>query len=591
MAKPSTLPEWDTTQVNSIAPDATHKDQGWLAPGGVPEKPPFQTFNYWQNQVYRWMKYLDEATTPTASIADLKAISYIPDDGQIFSVVGYYTSTENKPWFFKWVAASTETDDGGEYIELDSVPATGRFHRLFNYEDASPDMWGCKVDITTDDTVAFNKYLTAQAITTGYGGAKLNVGEMHLNSEISPLVNISGGWRSLCYITGQGAGIGTIFNLANADQRTFENIVFRRCSIAIAVTQSTTTNTHYKNLEFSLCDIAIDVGGSWNNFIVDCMALAMNPGGTCFKWSGNYNYNSKIVRTVVGGNSTTRDTVGIDFSGGSLLIESCDIESNLHAIKTSGNDVVNIKNCHFEGDDYIFFDASVVEEMNGCSITLRQGFTDGTCEIKSMKNTLIVTPVDIIPLKGVYIDYIDHATQFVASGSRLITKTTPVDNYQSVAQTENTNRNLTGASGATPPTGYAATGSPSFSYPTDTTFVFDNAPLAVLAGGSASGIRFDKYGSESFWVVFNAKLEAGSTVTIATDVRNYAGANIGGFSHTIDQVDLMDPTGVNEICAKYELTDVSAFKTFVSITISTGHTLSIQNLKIMRDYHRGYIAP
>lgn len=56
MAKPSKLPDWDTTEVNSTEPDTTHKEQGWLAPGGIPEKPPFQTFNYWMNLAWKWIK-------------------------------------------------------------------------------------------------------------------------------------------------------------------------------------------------------------------------------------------------------------------------------------------------------------------------------------------------------------------------------------------------------------------------------------------------------------------------------------------------------------------------------------------------------
>lgn len=55
MAKPTVLPIWDTDETNSIVPDAAHKLDGWLAPGGVPEKPPFQTFNFWQNAVYKWI--------------------------------------------------------------------------------------------------------------------------------------------------------------------------------------------------------------------------------------------------------------------------------------------------------------------------------------------------------------------------------------------------------------------------------------------------------------------------------------------------------------------------------------------------------
>lgn len=61
MAIPAKLPEWDTTEVNIVEVDQQHKDEGWVAPGGVPEKPPFQSFNWWQNLVYQWTKYFDES--------------------------------------------------------------------------------------------------------------------------------------------------------------------------------------------------------------------------------------------------------------------------------------------------------------------------------------------------------------------------------------------------------------------------------------------------------------------------------------------------------------------------------------------------
>lgn len=60
MTKPSALPEWNETQVNLTIPDATHKAQGWLKPAGVPEKPPLETFNYWMNNVYRWLKAIND---------------------------------------------------------------------------------------------------------------------------------------------------------------------------------------------------------------------------------------------------------------------------------------------------------------------------------------------------------------------------------------------------------------------------------------------------------------------------------------------------------------------------------------------------
>lgn len=60
MAKPTILPIWDTDETNSIEPDVDHKLDGWLAPGGLPEKPPFQTFNFWQNAVYKWIKEINQ---------------------------------------------------------------------------------------------------------------------------------------------------------------------------------------------------------------------------------------------------------------------------------------------------------------------------------------------------------------------------------------------------------------------------------------------------------------------------------------------------------------------------------------------------
>jgi len=65
MPKPVALPIWDRNEVNVIEPDTPHKNEGWLAPGGIPEKPPFQFFNHWQNNVYKWIQYFNEGGVPT----------------------------------------------------------------------------------------------------------------------------------------------------------------------------------------------------------------------------------------------------------------------------------------------------------------------------------------------------------------------------------------------------------------------------------------------------------------------------------------------------------------------------------------------
>lgn len=60
MAKPAALPLWDTNETDTVDPGATRKSDGWLTPAGVPEKPPYQVFNFWQNLVYKWQLYLEE---------------------------------------------------------------------------------------------------------------------------------------------------------------------------------------------------------------------------------------------------------------------------------------------------------------------------------------------------------------------------------------------------------------------------------------------------------------------------------------------------------------------------------------------------
>ena len=98
MAKPSKLPSWDTTEVNSTEPDPTHQDEGWLAPGGIPEKPPFQTFNHWMNAVWKWLKEFNKQ-----GVVEWDAItSYDTDDiskgsdGKLYSSL-VDTNTNNDP--------------------------------------------------------------------------------------------------------------------------------------------------------------------------------------------------------------------------------------------------------------------------------------------------------------------------------------------------------------------------------------------------------------------------------------------------------------------------------------------------------------
>ena len=94
------------------------------------------------------------------SIADLKATTDTLEEGQIVSVLGYYTAAENRAWRFQWHTSdlsSEVTSDpmSGIYVAPDSDPtgASGAFSRL--WEGAINPIWfGAVGDKTTDDTAS-----------------------------------------------------------------------------------------------------------------------------------------------------------------------------------------------------------------------------------------------------------------------------------------------------------------------------------------------------------------------------------------------------------------------------------------------------
>lgn len=60
MAQPTKYPLWDTNQTATSDPGAARESDGWQAAAGIPEKPPYQTFNHWMNNAYLWIKYINE---------------------------------------------------------------------------------------------------------------------------------------------------------------------------------------------------------------------------------------------------------------------------------------------------------------------------------------------------------------------------------------------------------------------------------------------------------------------------------------------------------------------------------------------------
>ena len=80
MAKPTDLPEWASSPQDAndiVVPSAGRKQTGWHRNAGVPEKPPYQFFNWFMNLVYQWINWFDSninqgvKTTDSPSFANL----------------------------------------------------------------------------------------------------------------------------------------------------------------------------------------------------------------------------------------------------------------------------------------------------------------------------------------------------------------------------------------------------------------------------------------------------------------------------------------------------------------------------------------
>lgn len=63
---PSTLPEWATTGTK-VEPTAAKKSSGWVGGG---EKPPYQTFNWWQDNVYQNVEHIKSILFPYATLQE-----------------------------------------------------------------------------------------------------------------------------------------------------------------------------------------------------------------------------------------------------------------------------------------------------------------------------------------------------------------------------------------------------------------------------------------------------------------------------------------------------------------------------------------
>ena len=178
MAKPSKLPAWDTTEVNSVEPDTTHQDEGWLAPGGIPEKPPFQTFNHWMNAVWKWIKEFNRQGivewdgTTTYDINDVSKGS----DGRIYmSLITANTNQDPTLNPTKWIDIQwrnqTVTHDMASDADYTLTATQNRYGRVV-ITDTNPFLTVARNIVVADEQKQFifkNDTLQTLTVKTSAG--------------------------------------------------------------------------------------------------------------------------------------------------------------------------------------------------------------------------------------------------------------------------------------------------------------------------------------------------------------------------------------------------------------------------------------
>lgn len=91
------------------------------------------------------------------SIANLRAITYTPKDGQLVDLLGYYTPGDGGGGQFYWDATSTATDNNGTIIKVTAI-TTGRWIRLRDAGIVHIDWFGFLND-GSDESTLLNQVL------------------------------------------------------------------------------------------------------------------------------------------------------------------------------------------------------------------------------------------------------------------------------------------------------------------------------------------------------------------------------------------------------------------------------------------------
>jgi len=305
---------------------------------------------------------IKDITKQVDTIADLKLL-----DGshKLVYVTGYHTKGDGAfgSHIFEWDATSTEADNGGTIIKLNSV-ATGRYK--LKYDGAVNVKWFGAKDITItgnenyDSTVNIQSAIdftpTLGVLSVGYGKYNVN-STLYLKRSILIVGNGYGNKDTSCcqtpqLILGGSVGIEISPDLTFTTQKEYSEMLVGISGVGIRGAGNKSNVgikcNYFVNGTISRChisnfDVAIGVNGTWgasvnNNTITDC----------------NYGVVGSVDDARLG--YTTFDNVDNFYQINSLKIENNDISHmtyigvffyiGMNNLKIQGN---NIQNCDLYG--------------------------------------------------------------------------------------------------------------------------------------------------------------------------------------------------------------------------------------------------
>lgn len=152
MTQPTKYPLWDTNQTATSDPGSSRESDGWQAPAGVPEKPPYQTFNHWMNNVYQWIAYTNEQ-----GVAEW-------DTTITYAIGAYVVATDNK--LYRALVSQSGNTPVGDAVNWQPV---GDLLNVLNSTDVTRGLTAAQGKVLKDVQDTLVAGTTPQATETATG--------------------------------------------------------------------------------------------------------------------------------------------------------------------------------------------------------------------------------------------------------------------------------------------------------------------------------------------------------------------------------------------------------------------------------------